>query len=232
MDVLAALLTCSLHADDALVRAIVDNAHDNPLSILTPELDPETGAVASAPQTLDEATRRLQAITAHGGRPLVGLMQVPTDWASDFGREATDLFDPCINVAIGTAMLSEFDSACAKAAGTPAPKASLVAALTTRRRCSVQRYARAIQMPDLATVATLELRYRRSAAAPPNDAPIFPLPPERRWGSDCVFVAATSLEQQGSFHHGVDPIVPAEGTPNRELTPIRSRPSAPSRTEP
>jgi hypothetical protein len=229
MDVLAAILTCSLHADDALVRAIVDNAHDNPLSILTPDLDPETGAAVSAPQTLDEATRQLAEITAHGNRPLVGLMQVPIAWASGFGREATDLFDPCINISIGTAMLSEFDSACAKATGAGAPKTSPITTVAARRRCSVQRYAQAIHMPDLATVVTLELRYQRSAPALPSDAPIFPLPPERRWGSDCVFVQATSSGQADSIRHGVARIVP--GAPSREVTPIRWQPSA-TRTEP
>ena len=69
-DVLAAILTCSLYADDALVRAIVDNAHDNPLVIFTPELDPATGASSSALETLETATTQLREIVNSASRAL------------------------------------------------------------------------------------------------------------------------------------------------------------------
>jgi hypothetical protein len=191
MDVLAAILTCSLYADDAVVRAIVDNAHDNPLAIFTPELDPATGATSSAPETLDAAIAQLRDVFARDGRPLIGLMQVPVTWASAFGREATDLFDPCINVSIGSAMLSEFDYACGR------PKATISAqnksaSHASRRTCAVQRYAQAVRMPDLASVVTLNLRNRGAPLASPADAPIFHAPPDRSWGSDRVLMGPAS----------------------------------------
>jgi hypothetical protein len=210
MDVLAAILTCSLHGDDAVVRAIVDNAHDNPLSIVTPELAPETGAASSSPQTLDEAVRQLRDVTAHGGQPLLGLMQVPVAWASAFGREAQDLFDPCINLSIGSAMLSEFDYACANPPGSSARRAT---ALRARRNCAVRRYAEAIQTPELATVVALDLRYQRGPSPPPSAAPIFPSPPESRaWGADRPFLPPTGIDRasvKGAANVGR--VVPAVG---------------------
>jgi hypothetical protein len=199
MHVLAAILTCSLHGDDALVRAIVDNVHDNPFAIVTPELDPDTDAASSAPQTLDAAVAQLREVTAHGGEPLLGLMQAPVAWASAFGRSPEDLFDPCINVSIGSAMLSAFDYACARSAGAGAPKTTPAPGFASRRGCALRRYAQAIQMPELTTVVALTLRYQRATPAPVSDAPIFALAPERRaWGSDCVFVSAPSMEPHRS----------------------------------
>ena len=198
MHVLAAILTCSLHGDAALVRAIVDNVHDNPFSIVSPELDPDSDAPSTAPQTLDAAVAQLREVTAHGGQALVGLMQVPVAWASAFGRDPRDLFDPCINISIGSAMLSGFDYACAKSAGAGAPKTSAASAFASRRGCILRRYAQAIQMPELTVVVALTLRYQRASPAPVNDAPIFALAPERRaWGSDCMFVPTPSMEQHG-----------------------------------
>jgi hypothetical protein len=184
MNVIAAILTCSLYTDDALVRAIVDNAHDNPLAIFTPDLDPGSGSLSSAPETLEAAVAQLREVTTHGGRPLVGLMQVPVVWASTFGREPQDLFDPCINLSIGSAMLSEFDYACARA--KVSQSSQLVAA---RRACVLPRYAEAIRMPELVTVAMLGIRHHRAPPALPSDVPIFPsITDGRTWGSDCIFV--------------------------------------------
>jgi hypothetical protein len=189
MDVLAAILTCSLYADDALVRAIVDNAHDNPLSIFTPERDPDTGSLSSAPQTLDEATAQLREITAHGGRPLVGLMQVPVAWASTFGRDPKELFDPCINVSIGTAMLSEFDYVCAKPSGFVASAKNSAKPLSARRACNLRHYAEAIHMSELRDVVTLSLRYQHGDLTAPSDVPIVaPVRNPCGWGADRLFV--------------------------------------------
>jgi hypothetical protein len=183
MNVIAAILTCSLYTDDALVRAIVDNAHDNPLAIFTPDLDPGSGSLSSAPETLETAAAQLREITTHGGRALVGLMQIPVAWASTFGRAPQDLFDPCINLSIGSAMLSEFDYACART--KVSQSSQLVAA---RRACVLPRYAEAIRMPELVTVAILGIRNHRAPL--PSDVPIFPsMSDGRTWGSDCIFVA-------------------------------------------
>jgi hypothetical protein len=225
MDVLAAILTCSLHGDDALVRAIVDNAHDNPFAVLTPELD---AATDPQPHTLDAAVAQLKAAAADGGEPRLGLMQVPAPWASAFGRKPQDLFEPCINISIGTAMLSEFDYVCAKSKPTQAP-----AAAAARRACTLRLYAEAIRMPELVTVAMLGIRYQRAPPTLPSDAPIFPSTPTgRAWGSDCLLVPAPSEERRGSVRARLQPVRPKDGTPGREDAPGRSGPAAAPRRDP
>ena len=206
MNIVAAILTCSLYTDDALVRAIVDNAHDNPLAIFTRELDPTTGASSDTPETLEAAVAQLRASAAHGGRPLVGLMQIPVTWAQAFNREPADLFDPCINVSIGTAMLSEFDYACAKVATTAAAQGKgRGRARVPHTDCVARAYAQAIGIPELRTVIALGMHYRPAALATPTDAPIFaPTPGQQAWGSVCVFIGASSVPREGEIDRGRD----------------------------
>jgi hypothetical protein len=189
MTPLAAVLTCTLHNDAALVRAIVDNAHDNPYSIIDLELDPDQTPThaPTAPRTLDAAVAALSDLLAQGVAPLVGLMQIPVAWATSFGRVPGDLFDPCINVSIGSAMLSAYDYACAQ------PK-TLVPSRTSagpraRRGCVLRRYAEAIGMPELETVVALDLRFQHSFPAPPADAPILtPTTDRPTWGANCLLI--------------------------------------------
>jgi hypothetical protein len=118
---------------------------------------------------------------AHGERVLVGVMQVPAGWAGRFGRPPEDLLDPCVNVSIGTAMLSEYDLACRKSAG---------ASPASRRACVLGRYALALGVPELTTVVTLALRYTRTRWTAPLEAPLFaPGPEGRAWGADCLFAS-------------------------------------------
>jgi hypothetical protein len=200
MDALVAILACSLYRDDPLVRAIVDNAQGNPYAILTPQLDPDTGSLSSAPKTLDAAVAELRDLIAQGAAPLLGLMQVPVAWASTFGRAPRDLFDPCINVSIGSAMLSEFSYACAapKIAAT-GQKRSASSALAAQRGCVLRRYAEAVRSPELTTVVTLTLRYQHTAPSVPLDAPIFPPAQQQRtWGSDWLFLPARSPDEHAA----------------------------------
>jgi hypothetical protein len=176
MDALTAILTCSLYLDDALVLGIVDNAHDDPLFLVEPDAEPEAGAAAEAAPTRAQAARRVREAVAHGERVLVGAMQVPAGWAARFGRPPEDLLDPCVNVSIGTAMLSEYDQACRQAAG-----------LASRRACVLGRYALALGVPELTTVVTLALRYAHTRWTAPEEAPLFaPGPEGRAWGADCL----------------------------------------------
>ncbi|HLK40938.1 MAG TPA: hypothetical protein VKU41_29510, partial [Polyangiaceae bacterium] len=170
MDVLAAILTCSLYADDALVRAIVDNAHDNPFAILTPEIE-GGGEGETQPRDRETALAKLEELTGRGDRPLLGLMQVPVAWASFFGREPQELFDPCVNLSIGSAMLSEFDYACAR--GIRSHSSGRTVGSPARRPCATLRYAEAVGVPELTTVVTLNLRYQRPDSSTPSAAPIF-----------------------------------------------------------
>ena len=112
-------------------------------------------------------------------------MQVPPAWASLYGRTTREALDPCINIALGTAMLSEFDASClvgSRAAGAPAG---------ARRACVLRHYAAALGEPELVTVVTMELRLHRTAnlADPASAVPIFFAPPgDRTWGPDRILV--------------------------------------------
>jgi hypothetical protein len=110
MDVLVALiLSCSLHPDDNLVQGLayrMSVANQFFVGDLS-NLNTYDSAKSTA-----EAMRIANAIKTAGGRPAVGLMAVPLDWAARFGRAPEDLFDGCTNISIGTAMLSDFNRLC------------------------------------------------------------------------------------------------------------------------
>jgi hypothetical protein len=191
MDVLAAILMCSLHDDQPIVRAIVDNAQANPFAVLTPDRDASTPSPPAS--TYEAAVAQLRDATAHGLRPLLGLMQVPPDWADMFGRAPEDLFDPCVNVSIGTAMLSAFDYECRRAKTRSPPTAPS----PTRRTCVARRYAVAVRMPDLEAVVALELRSHAVDPVEPADAPIFrPLGFDQTWGANCLLVGPLATPKE------------------------------------
>jgi hypothetical protein len=149
VDVLALILACSLHSDDALVRTLVDvQSGANTYFVGDLSTLKTHDSLASAA----EALRTAEDIANHGGRPAVGLLGIPLDWAARFGRHPRDLFDGCTNIAIGTAMLSEFDAACSPQARARAPAAKARRPGTLARRsprpsavvraCVLARFAR------------------------------------------------------------------------------------------
>jgi Transglycosylase SLT domain len=195
MDLLNTILACSLYlADDDLVRAIAQsNSHSNPYfvedaTLVIAEVDPPL-----PPKTAPEAIARYHDVVAEDGRPLLGLMQIVPAWLDAFGRDLPDAFEPCTNIAVGTAMLSQFAYECAKA-GAPGsgPKAASKPWATSpqTRACVLRKYEDAIAMPDFATITTLELRYQRRVTPPVADAPIFPAGSARAWGPDQIIVHA------------------------------------------
>lgn len=187
MHVLAALLTCSLYADDALVRAIARRADDNAFAVIDPALAPDVDPTEPAPRTLEAAALRVHNIAAYGRTALVGVMQVPVAWGASFGREEKELFDPCVNVSIGTAMLSSFAYACARTKRQePHPRALAARSLRT---CVLRRYAEAIGTPDLESAVAETLRYEPPAPRLPTDAPILGSASDRpRWGASCILL--------------------------------------------
>lgn len=191
MDVLAALLACSLYpADDALVRALAESNSDrNPYFVYDPTLDPSAGERQSDPHSLEQALARQAEVTAKGARPLLGLLELPAAWVTAFGRDTAQAFDACTNIAIGTAWLSTFESECARAAHAPRSHAAAL----EHRACVLRHYAEAVGMPELAAVVTLELRAQRPMPLAVFDAPIFALPQARPWGPDRVFPPLRSL---------------------------------------
>ncbi len=200
MDLLSVILACNLYtADEPLVRAIAQtNSHGNTFSVVDPSMDYRQVEIVPEPKTLDAAVARLEDVTSKGGRPLLGLMQVPPSWMQMFGREPKDAFDGCINVSIGTAMLSALDHECAAGTGPrvePLGRRSrrlpVMVVLPPDRACVVRKYGQAIGLPDFELLITLELGGQRPVprTAAPTDAPIvFPEPNARTWGPDCIFV--------------------------------------------
>jgi hypothetical protein len=189
MDLLATILTCSLYAsDDALVRAIAEGpSGKNPYFVLNTAVDPEGSTPA---QSEAEARARSAALVAQGGRPVLGLLELPPAWLGAFGRPLASAFDPCTNIAIGTAMLSEFDAACASKVPPQGPWAQMLER-TNRRACVLHRYEAAIGVVDFADAIELELSVQQPATASIEDAPIFARPSARTWGPDKLLVSLT-----------------------------------------
>jgi hypothetical protein len=187
MDVLATILTCSLYAsDDAVVRAIAEGpSGKNPYFVVNTAAPAEDLAVA--PKTEKEAATRSRELLAQGGRLLLGLLEVPPSWIDAFGRPLESAFDPCLNIAIGTAMLSEFDADCTDPL-LPRTERARRLERTNRRACVLRRYEAAIGAEDFADAILLELSVQPPASASIEDAPIFAPPSPRIWGPDRLLV--------------------------------------------
>jgi hypothetical protein len=187
MDLLATILTCSLYAsDDAVVRAIAEGpSGKNPYFVVNTAA-PADG-VAAPPKTENEAATRSRELIAQRGRLLLGLLEVPPSWLDAFDRPLESAFDPCINIAIGTAMLSEFDAGCADKGARRSEHARMLER-TNRRVCVLRKYEAAIGAADFADTILLELSVQQPASPSIEDAPIFAPPAARTWGPDRLLV--------------------------------------------
>jgi hypothetical protein len=189
MDLLTTILTCSLYAsDDALVRAIAEGPSGaNPYLVVNTAVDAAQADPLPTPKSEREATARAAQLRAEGARLVLGLLEVPPSWLDVFGRPLASAFDPCVNIAIGTAMLSEFDAECAPSAPAGDERARRLQR-TNRRACVLRRYEAAIGAADFAETIWLELSVQRPRAAAIEDAPIFAAPGVRDWGPDRLLV--------------------------------------------
>jgi hypothetical protein len=184
MDLLATILACSLYFDDDLVRAIAEsNSHANPYFVTDVGIE-LTAIIPPDPRTVDDALVRVHDIAAKGGRPALGWMDLPPAWIASFGRSNRDALDGCTNIAIGSAMLSQFDYECREVRATGPGDAR-------RRACVIRKYADAIGMPDFVTITDLELRFQRPVPLAEHvmDTPIlFEGATPRTWGADRILV--------------------------------------------
>jgi hypothetical protein len=189
MDLLTTILACSLYAsDDALVRAIVEGpSAKNPYLVLDAALDPTQVDPPPAPKSEGEALARDQELLAKGQRPLLGLLELPPAWLGAFGRDLPSAFDPCTNIAIGSAMLSEFDFECGASSATRQGRA-LALERTNRRACVLRKYEAAIGTVDFEAAILLELSVQRPMKAEVEAAPIFAPESGRTWGPDQLLV--------------------------------------------
>jgi hypothetical protein len=188
MDLLATILTCSLYgSDDPLVRAIAEGpSGQNPYLVLDPVADSSEAAAPPSPKNEAEATARAKGLMGQGGRPLLGLLELLPAWLDRFGQPLPSAFDPCTNIAIGSAMLSEFDYECAVSARSQGQRPLLEH--VNRRACVLHRYEAAIGSDDFAAVIQLELSAQRRRASSIEDAPIFMPTSARTWGPDQLLV--------------------------------------------
>ncbi len=204
MDVLLTLiLSCSVHFDDSLVHALsyklsVGNQYF--VGDLT-NLNTYDGAKSVA-----DARKIIDAIKATGGRPAVGFMAVPVDWAARFGRTPDDLFDGCTNIAIGTAMLSDFARLCTVRPGRHRPRSRRRALRPTTplRACILRRLEKAMNIEGivqhvLPVVARLEAAPDGKDSDPPvSRAPLFPDDSDisqdsRDWSSPRLFPSSPTV---------------------------------------
>jgi hypothetical protein len=196
MDVLTVILTCSLYAsDDALVRAIAEGpGASSPYTVVSAAADPADVAPPPPPKSDSEAALRARELLAARERPLLGLLQVPPAWVEAFGQPLASAFDPCTNVAIGTAMLSQFDYECAD---PRAAKQDRALERTNRRACVLRKYGAALGADDFAEALQLELSAQAPATAHIADAPIFAPVGLRHWGPDQLLVPLLAAVTSG-----------------------------------
>lgn len=193
MDLLATILTCSLYgSDDPLVRAIAEGpSGSNPYLVLDPVADASDAGTPPSPKSEAEATARAKGLMAQGATPLLGLLELPPAWLDLFGQPLPSAFNPCTNIAIGSAMLSEFDSECAASARSQ--RQAPVLARVNRRACVLRKYEAAIGADDFEEVIQLELSVQRPRAPSIADAPIFAPASARTWGPDRLLVPVPAL---------------------------------------
>jgi len=143
MDILTLILACSVYPDDSLVRAMVDLASQgNPHFVG----DMTTLATFDKTSSSAEADHLVSELNRQGGRPVVGLMGLPPSWAPRYGRARSELYDGCVNIWVGTAVLASHYEACVAAHAamfTPArpnERRQRVAPPEAVRLCALRRF--------------------------------------------------------------------------------------------
>lgn len=209
MDILAIILACSLHPDDALVRTLVDVQSGDTVLFVG---DLSTLTMNDGLRTTADALRFVDQVRRRGGRPAVGLLGIPLDWASRYGLQDVDLFDACTNIAVGTAALSEYYDRCTgqplrrSKVSTAGPRGrSLSRGLRrTSRACVIARFATDLGVKGApATILKALASSRRDqlddgGEPPPERSAIFgPESPGKTAGSQWVDASehATTIER-------------------------------------
>jgi hypothetical protein len=153
MDIAALLLACSVHADDALLLSTAYvYGRGSPYVVVDVSLDARDGedalGVQSIPSSPAAARAAVERILASGGDPVLGLLPARPAWATEFGKTADDLLDPCSAIAIASAKLSEFDYTCRSRGSQRGVQ---------RRGCTLDLYAHQLGLPALRRAVLADL---------------------------------------------------------------------------
>lgn len=214
MDILAIILACSLHPDDELVRTLVDVESSGNVYFVG---DLATLKTNDSLKSAEEALRFAEDLLRHGGKPAVGLLGVPLEWAGRYGRTKIELFDACTNVAVATATFADYQRRCDAGRARPGHRSSPTSRRRSRaattansvRYCIVSRYARDLGLAT-APAATLKrliaehsAQATGSAIAPPRRSAVI-------WeSSQTVPSNSPQPPRQGIFLDGSS--IPPEG---------------------
>lgn len=109
MDILIWVLSCSLFGDDLFVQAVI-NTQSSAYEYYVG--DSSNTVQGIYPDNIKMSEKVISKVIREGGRPLIGLMGIPSEVAAEYGRKPADLLDPCINISVGTAILSELTTTC------------------------------------------------------------------------------------------------------------------------
>jgi hypothetical protein len=194
------------------VRAIAEtNSRGNPYAVLDATLRGDSAEQPLSPRSLEAAVAATDKVLTLYGQPLIGLMQVPIMWARRYQKMPEELFDPCTNLAVGTAKLSELQYECLhpvkahRKNGHPDVAKTVVS--TTVRRCVLHRYAQAIRMPELELVVSLELEHQRQTPLTLGEGPKALLYEPKfdamgSTGADVFFAVGSTVETPGPNRRG------------------------------
>lgn len=158
---LALLLSCSLHLDDPLLLGVMEAfSTGNPYRVenvaLLDEEDERLG-LETPPQSAAEARAAVDRITAAGGEPVIGLLPLRPEWLAELDQPEAGLFDPCQQVRVASAKISEFDYQCRRRGAAAHTRA--------RRACTLRRYGASLGLPALGRFVMLTLE---QAPSPPS----------------------------------------------------------------
>ena len=239
MDVLLALiLSCSLHPDDDLVLALASTLSQGNQFFVGDLSNLETyDSAKSTVEALRIATRLKDA----GGRPAIGYLAVPIEWAARFDRTPDDLTDGCTNVAIATAMLADFARVCSAGPARPRsprrlPRVRQRVNLPALRPCILTHLQTELNITGVVE-HVLPVVSRLSAAAPDRGtdppaarSPIFPngtsaSDTRRDWSSPRMFIFSPTASSPPPV-----PAAPPGGIASPPGAPPPTRPAATGRT--
>ena len=162
---LALLLSCSLHLDDPLLLGVMEAfSSGNPYrveNVAVLDEDDERMGLETPPQSVAEARGAVERIISAGGEPVVGILPLRPEWLAELDQPEAGLFEPCQQVRVASAKISDFDYQCRRLGAA--------ARAQDRRACTLRRYGASLGLPALGRFVMLTL-------AQPPAAPSISLP--------------------------------------------------------